>query len=145
MIGRRKTLMLAALAAAALFTAPAQACLGSQLHRYYLHDTLTDAVEGEVAARVEIVRSNWPTRGKGRFEAEARIIEVLRGTFPGSRIKIGPATRMTNCDRPPVKGRTGILVGKIVSVKRNVVTLLPTPTKTDYQLYLEAEKPGEAK
>jgi hypothetical protein len=95
---------------AALLALPSSAfaCTFSEAMTPLLFDELPAVPADAVAARVQILS------GGHRSGTRARIIEMIRGDYPGSNLRLEPSFA-TSCDRPPVDGETGIVVGRVVS------------------------------
>lgn len=106
--------------------APAAACPSDFYYTSYLHQSLPPVPEDAVAARVEILTSN---RSGSRVEIVGRVISMLKGSYPGPRVKIAPSA-ITSCDAFPKVGQIGIVAGSVRSSSKDELTIDPIRTPT---------------
>jgi hypothetical protein len=88
---------------------------------HYLHESLPEIPDGAVAARVEILTSTYSLHD---VRIEARIVSMLGGSYPGTRIRLEPR-HVTSCDSFPSAGETGIVVGYVISSSDDLLIVDP--------------------
>lgn len=113
--------------ATGVFATPSSA---SDCERYpyqFIHRTMPDAPKGEIVARVQI----GPLRKIDGIsgESEGRIIEMLRGSYAGSKIIIKVHLH-TSCDQFPYPGEQGIVVGNVISSTEEELTISAISTRS---------------
>ena len=114
----------------------ASACGGDYNSVGFLHTSLPDDVEYEVAAQVEITALTATTFPG---EAEGRILSMIRGNYSGAKVVIRNLGG-TSCDSFPMPGQKGIVLGRTISSSDDALVIDPIRTLSERQILLKAGK-----
>lgn len=115
----RVVLTFSAMAALVMLPSPARACPFSEAMTPFLFDALPAVPPGAFAARVQIIARD--THGP---EIRARIVAMIVGDYAGSILGLQPS-HYTSCDRFPMPGETGIVVGRVISSSPEALVIDP--------------------
>jgi hypothetical protein len=108
-----------ALTAVAALPMPAWACPFSEAMKPMLFEELPAVPADAVAARVQIL-----ARNPHEPVVRARIVEMIRGDYAGASVRLEPSYH-NSCDRFPLAGETGIVVGRVISSSPEALVIDP--------------------